>query len=210
MKKKIFVALIALAFVLSVISVAFADDKVSSKAKRSAQLVAALPPSDGVVSVDVKRLIEGALPQILSSNKATLDEILGKLEDVKSKTGIDLTRFEQVAIGINTKRISASQFVFEPVILARGSYDADGLIAIAKLASKGKYREETVGSKTIYVFSAKELIDENKPKVGNNIFNKLFDKMFDGMTSEFALTSYDSGTLAFGTLGRVREVLESK
>lgn len=210
MKKKIFVAFIALGFVLSVIGLAFADDKASTKAKQSSQLVALLPASEGIVAVDVKRLVGEALPQILSANKPKLDEILVKLDELKTKTGIDLTRFDQVAIGVKTKRISAKTFEVEPVVLARGSYDVGSLLAIAKFASKGKYREETVGNRTIYIFSAKDIAKDNKPKPTGTLIDSVFDKMFDSMATEFALTSYDPGTIAFGTVARVRETIESK
>lgn len=210
MKKKIFVAFVGLAFVLSVISMAFADDKVSKKSKQSSQLVAVLPASDGIFTIDVKRLVAEALPQILSANQPKLNEILGRLDEVKTKTGIDLTRFEQVAVGVKTKKITSTRIEFEPIVLARGSYDSGGLVAIAKLASKGKYREETVGNRTIYIFSAKEIANDNKPKSSGTFIDSIFDKMFDGLSSEFALTSYDSETLAFGSLARVRETIESK
>jgi hypothetical protein len=210
MKKKIFVTFIALAFVLSVISMAFADDKVAKNAKQSSQLVAALPASDGIFAIDTKRLIDEALPQILSANEPLLNKILGTLADVKTKTGIDLTRFEQVAVGIKANQVSGTKYEFEPIILARGNYDADGLVAVAKLASKGKYREETVGNRTIYIFSAKDIVEDNKPKQNGTFIDSIFDKMFDSLTKEFALTSYDSGTLAFGSLNRVRETIEAK
>lgn len=210
MTKKIIVALIALAFILSVIIPALADDKAEKKAKQASQLVSILPASDGVVSVDVKRLVNEALPQILSGNQPKLNEILSKIEEVKNKTGIDLTRFEQVAVGVKSKQTSASKFEFEPIFLARGTYDTNGLIAVAKLASKGKYREEKVGNRAIYIFSIKEIIEENKPQNDKNIMQKMLDKVFLGVGDEFALTSYNTNTLAFGSTARVKELLEGK
>ena len=210
MTKKIIVALIALAFILSVIIPALADDKANKNAKQATQLVAVLPDSDGIMSVDVKRLLNEALPQILSANQPMLNGILGKLDEVKAKTGIDLRRFEQVAIGVKAKQIAPSKFEFEPIILARGSYDAGALVAVAKLASKGKYREEKVGSQTIYIFSVKEIAEENKPKSGGSFMDKMLDKMLNSMNGEFALTSYNTNTLALGSVVRVREMIESK
>jgi hypothetical protein len=210
MTKKIIVTLIALAFILSVIIPALADDKANKNAKQATQLVAVLPDSDGIMSVNVKRLLNEALPQILSANQPKLNGILGKLDEVKTKTGIDLSRFEQVAIGVKANQISPSKFEFEPVILARGSYDAGALVAVAKLASKGKYREEKIGGQTIYIFSAKEIAEENKPQSNGSFMDKMFDKMLGSFNGEFALTSYDTSTLAFGSVPRVREVIESK
>lgn len=212
MTKKIIVALIALAFILSVLIPAFADDKAGAKnSKQSAQLVAVLPASDGIMSVDVKRLLSEALPQILSGNQPELNRILGKFETIKTKTGIDLKRFEQVAVGVKANQVSPSKFEFEPIILARGSYEAGALVSIAKLASKGKYREEKIGNRTVYIFSIKEILAENKPQSKGSFFDKILDKMFNSSAnSEFALTAYDAKTLAFGSVNRVRELIEGK
>ncbi len=211
MLKKVIVAIIALAFVLSVLIPALANDKSNKKTKQTSQLVAILPASDGIAAIDVKRLLDEALPQILSANQPQLNKILGKFDEIRDKTGIDLRRFEQVAVGVKTKQTSATTFEFEPLILARGSYEAGGLIAVAKIASNGKYREEKVGNQTIYVFSAKEIVKENKPKSSGSFIDKMLDKVLgSSMIGDFALTSYDAGTLAFGSVSRVKEMIEGK
>lgn len=210
MTKKIIVALIALTFILSVLIPAFADDKAAKNSKQSTQLVAVLPASDGIMSVDVKRLLSEALPQILSANQPELTRILGKFDEIKTKTGIDLRRFEQVAVGVKANQVSPSKFEFEPIILARGSYDAGALVALAKLASKGKYREEKIGNRTIYIFSIKEILEENKPQSKGSFMDTILGKLFNSTNSEFALTAYDTTTLAFGSIARVRETIEGK
>ena len=211
MVKKIVVVFIALAFVLSAIAAAFAGDVTKKETNQTSQLVALLPESDGIMTMDVKRLLDEALPQILSGNQARLDEILGKIDEIKTKTGFDIRRFEQVAIGVKGKRVSAKEMDFEPVLLARGTYDTNGLVALAKIASKGKYRTEKVGNQTVYLFSIKEIAEDNKPKNGgNSIFSKIIDGAMKGLSREVALAGYDSNTLAIGTFARVKETLEAK
>lgn len=210
MKTKIVVIFIALAFVLSAVAVAFADDKSGKNSKQTTQLVALLPQSDGVSAVDLKRLMNEALPQILSADKAKFDKLMAVVEDVKAKTGLDLMQFDHFAGGVKTTKDAAGKFQFEPVMLARGSYNASALVAIAKLVSKGKYREEKVGSRTIYIFSSKEILDDNKPKAKGNVFDSLIDKMIGSLTNEIAVTSYDQKTVAFGSTARVREMIEGK
>ncbi|MEZ5427761.1 MAG: hypothetical protein R2747_15940 [Pyrinomonadaceae bacterium] len=208
MIKKIIAAGIALIFVLSVIGLAFAGDEKS--AAQAPQLAAMLPESDGIMTVDVQRVFNQMLPQILSANQPKLDKMMAKVEEVKNKTGIDLRRFEQVAVGVKTRPGAGGNMDFEPVILARGTYDSNHLVEFAKLAAKGDYRTEKLGDRTIYIFSPKNMIDENKPKSDNSFFGKIINKIFINLDKEFALTSYDRNTLAFGSVARVREVIEAK
>ncbi len=210
MKKKIFIIFIAFTFALSAIGLVSADDKASKNKKLSSQLSASLPASDGVLAIDVKRLVSESLPQILSSNKPKLDGILGKIEEIKEKTGIDLTRFESVAVGLKAKQTSPGEFEFEPVILARGTYDSGGLVALAKIVSKGNYREETVGNRTFYIFSVKEIAEEHLPKAKDGFIDSMIGKIFGKIGGEFALTSFDDKTIAFGSVARVRETIEGK
>lgn len=210
MKNKFFALLVAFAFVLNGIGTAFADTNPKKKAGQTSQLVALLPASDGVMTLDVQRLFNDALPQILSGNQSMLTDIVGKIDEIKTKTGIDLRQFQQVAVGVAAKQISAKEIDFEPVVLARGTFNAGALLAVAKLASKGKYREEKIGDKTVYVFTMKDVVEENKPQTKNSWFDKAIDRMFAGLSREFAITSYDNNTLAIGSLARVRETLQVK
>ncbi len=210
MKNKFFALLVAFAFVLNGIGTAFADTNPKKKAGQTSQLVALLPASDGVMTLDVQRLFNDALPQILSGNQSMLTDIVGKIDEIKTKTGIDLRQFQQVAVGVAAKQISAKEIDFEPVVLARGTFNAGALLAVAKLASKGKYREEKIGDKTVCVFTMKEVAEENKPPTKNSWFDKAIDRMFAGLSREFAITSYDNNTLAIGSLARVRETLQVK
>lgn len=144
-----------------------------------------------------------------------LTDILGKIDEIKNNVGIDLRQFEQVAVGVKSKQISAADIDFEPIVLARGSFNAGALLAVAKVASKGKYREEKIGDKTVYVFTMKDLIDKNKPSTNNpqakdSIFEKAINKMFAGLSRELAVTVYDNNTLAIGSLARMRETFDTK
>ncbi len=212
MKKKIFALLVAFAFGVNTAAVAFAD--VKNKNERQAQSLAALlPASDAVVAFNAQRLVNEALPQILSANQPMLKDILGKIDEVKNKTGVDLRQFEQFALGVSSKRNQAKEFDFEPVVLARGSFNAGALISLAKIALNGKYREEKVGDKIVYIFTppAPKIVPLNKKTQSNGSASKrALDKMFDKLSREFAVSSYDNNTLAIGTTARVRETLQAK
>ncbi len=215
MKKKIFALFVVCAFVLNGISTAFADIKSKKNVRQAPQLVALLPASEGASILNVQKFFNEALPQTLSDNQPMLSSILDKIDEIKNKTGIDLRQFEQIAVGVQSKRLSPVQIDFEPIVLARGTFNAGALIAVAKVASKGKYREEKIGGKTVYVFTLKELVEKdksstNKPTGKNSIFEKTIDKMFSGLSRELAVTVYNNNILAIGSLARVRELFDAK
>jgi len=181
-----------------------------TRVKQANQLVALLPASDAVVAFDSKRFLNDALPTLLSANQPALAQITAKLDEVQQKSGIDLRQFDQVAAGFTMKQGAGKDVDFDPVIVARGEIKAGALVGIAKLASNGTYREEKIGDRTVYVFSARELGKKNIPAATNSKIAGAVGRAVDGLTNEIAVTSIDSNTLAFGSLVRVREALEAK
>ncbi len=206
MTRKIFTILIAFAFVAGTIGYVSADDKTK---KDSSELAVLLPESDMVMTMDAERFLDVALPQILSANQAKLKQVNNIIAEVKSKTGLDLREFRQVAVGVRSKQISSVETDFEPVVLARGTINAKTLVSVAKLASNGKYKTEEVGGRTIYIFSPKDLIEQHKDKIkgGNSLFDKTLDKMSKSFSKDIAVAAYDSNTIAFGIPSRVRETV---
>jgi len=211
MIKKIFAFTLAMLFLLN--ASAFADTKKPRGKKAASQtnrLVALLPASDGVMFLDVQRLLNEALPQILSANPAKLNEINEQIEQLKTQTGFDVRQFEQIAVGVTLKQTTTAKNTVDPVILARGKYNSDALLTLAKIALKGKYREEKVGNKAFYVFAAREILAEHKAKFNGNSMLKIFDFLSKKMPPEIAVTTVDANTLAIGSIARVRETVESK
>jgi hypothetical protein len=207
MKSKIFAWLLVIAFILGVVGLGLAET--NEKSAKANSLAMLLPSSDAALTFDSKRFFGEALPQILSGNQPLLGEVLAKVDEIKNKTGLDARQFDQVAVGINIKRTAANQTDFEPLILARGQFNAAGLVAVAKIASNGKYREEKIGEKTVYVFSAQETLAQYRGKTGNSMIAKVLEYVIKGLDRELALTSYDNNTLTLGSLARVREMFDA-
>lgn len=208
MRNKFSAVFIAFAFVLN--GIAFAADKPDDSNKQINQLAAFLPASDGVLTINITRLLNEAMPQVLVNKPQMLDGINGKIDAIREKTGLDLRQFEQVAVGVATKQISAKEIDLEPAVLLRGKYDAGALVTLAKIASKGKYREEKSGDKTIYIFAPKEIIEQNKPATKDGKGGDAIDRIINRLSKEVAVASFDNKTLAVGTLARVRETLTGK
>jgi hypothetical protein len=168
-------------------------------------LANSLPASDAVLNIDMKRMFEVALPQILTSKPTEFAKMNTKIDEIRSRTGIDVRLFEKVAVGLAVKQ-NGKKTEVEPLVLAQGKFSSNALIALAKVAAKGKYREEKIGDKTIYVFNAKEIIEENAPKAKAS----MFDKVLAMFSSEMAVTSFNDNTLTLGSLVRVKEMFEGK
>lgn len=175
----------------------FADTK--AKRAASGQLVALLPDSDGVAVFDVRRFFTEAMPQVLASNQPMLAKITADIDEFKQKTGIDVRQFDEVAVGVATRQISAKKYDIDPVVIARGQMTSAALIGAAKLASNSKYREERIGGRAMYVFDAAK-VATTSGQVQNVV----------GNMTEVAVASLDDRTIAFGDVARVRMTLEGK
>ena len=81
------------------------------------------------------------------------------------------------------------------------------MIAVAKLASNGTYREEKIGDRTVYIFSVKDVANETVSKNSNSKMAGYLDKAIQGLSKEIAVTSLDKNTLVIGLPSRVRETL---
>lgn len=209
MKKRIITGLALFAFAVNIGTVALADVPSKAKAPRASQLVALLPAADGVATVDTKAFFGTALPMVLSANQPLLAKVTGHLDEFKGKTGIDLQQFDQMAIGFTARQIAGRKFDIEHVVLARGQVNAAFLVGAAKLAANGKYREERIGSRTVYVFAAREIAAEHKPQTTGAKAAGV-EKGISKIPGEIAVTVYDSNTIAFGSMPMLRPTLEGK
>ncbi len=209
MKNKLLSVLAGFAVVLSLGSYMFAQNV--NSVSEGYKLAKLLPESDAVILLDSRKLVTETLPQVLSANQPLLAKIMGKINNLKAETGLDLRDFENVAIGLKSQKVSETEIDFAPVLLARGKVDSKALISVAQLASDGKYHTEKIGSCTVYIFSTEKLIDNNKPKSDpkkdKSFINKTLDKVFNGLSKELAITTYDDNTIAVGSLDRVKEVI---
>ena len=158
-------------------------------------LLSALPESDAVAQVKVKRLLYEVLPSVMANNPAKLAELNANIDNFKTRTGLDPRTFDQLAIGVRytyptegiTKLITAG--------LAKGTFNAGAMVAAGRLASNGKYREEKYQGKSVYIFTLDESI-------------RLFG-IIDLKLRELAASPIDANTLALGDPNSVRSVIDA-
>ncbi|HEX3101909.1 MAG TPA: hypothetical protein VHQ01_08965, partial [Pyrinomonadaceae bacterium] len=207
MKTSPFAAAVIAVLLLNFVGLASVDDRSVAKKRQVNRLVTLLPASEGVAIFEAKRFLNDALPKILAANQPMLADIMSKINEVENRTGIDLRKFDQVAVGVAYKQISAKEIDYEPVAIASGDINAGALVAVAKLASNGAYREEKIGDHTVYVFTAKDVIQKTSVKTTNSKITGVVDDALKGITKEIAVASLDKNTLVMGSLARVRETL---
>ena len=194
--------------VLNLSGLALADTRKAKTKRQSNALVGMLPASDGVATFDVKRFFNDALPKVLSANQPMLDKIIGHLTEMENKTGIDVRKFQQVAVGVTMRSNAKNGVDVDPVAIARGDFSADSLISTGKAAAQGKFREEKVGDRNVVIFPAKDVVKKNVPAGVNPANLKIFGTVIDGMPDEIAVTALDTTTLVIGSLSRVRQTLD--
>src|SRR4028118_1122914 len=101
---KTFLALF-LAFVVAISVTAFAaNDIVTQTAQTNNSLVALLPASDAVITLNMKRLLNDGLPQILVAKPDKLAQLNAQMDEIKAKTGIDPRSFEQIVVGASLRQ----------------------------------------------------------------------------------------------------------
>lgn len=205
MKRKLLAIVTLSVLLLNSAAFAAAVDRAGRAADASA-IVALLPASDGVVVFDIKRFLDSALPQLLSGNQAMLAEVTRAMDDARARTGIDVRQFDVLAAGITAIKVKEGEYDFDSVLIARGQVDSGAVLAAAKIASKGKYREEKAGERTIYIFEARDVAAAapSVPQAGTKTAG-LMKKALGGFSKEMAAVAIDSNTIAFGSVEKVKE-----
>jgi hypothetical protein len=210
------IRLLALATLLCLVATFAAVSAAETRGKRvkrvrASRLVTLLPASDGIILFDSKRFLNESLPSVLSANQPMLSEIMLKLNETAARTGIDLRKFDEIAVGVNIKQVAPGNTDFDPVAIASGDINAGALLAVAKLASSGTYREEKVAGRPVYVFAAKDVMQKTSGvTVTNSKIAAAVDKAIRGLTDEVAVAAYDQGSVVLGSFARVKETLEAR
>jgi hypothetical protein len=169
--------------------------RTASIPKQAPTLLSALPPSDAVAVINVKRVLDEALPKLMAENPAKLADVTNELAKFKTQTGLDPRSFDQIALGLSYKYPREGVTKISTVALARGTFNPGAMVAAGRLAANGKYVEQKYQGKTIYVFSLERQI-------------RLFG-LWDLKVRELAVSTLDGNTLALGDLEAVHGVIDA-
>ena len=167
----------------------------SANAPTPADALSYLPASDAIALIDVRRLLNQTLPRILAQDPAKLAQANAEVEKFKARTGIDPRSFDRVVLGTRYVYPTPNVTKLETVAIARGTFDAQALVAAGRIAANGKYREEKYHGATIIVISINDQM-------------KLFG-FWNMKVNELAVCGLDGSTLAIGDLGIVRAAIDA-
>ncbi|HET6892637.1 MAG TPA: hypothetical protein VFH31_16150 [Pyrinomonadaceae bacterium] len=194
MKNKLrFIALSASVLLVACLGLIHAQTRPAASPTPSNSLLTALPPSDAVALVKVKRVFDEVIPKLLAANTTKLSEVNSRIEQFKTRTGLDPRSFDELALGLRYTHPSPGVTKVETVGIARGTFSAEAMKAAGKAAAGGGYREEKYQGKVIHVYSVNEQL-------------KLFG-LVDLRIRELAVSLLDANTLAVGDLARVRTTI---
>ena len=154
-----------------------------------------LPPSDAVIFVDVRRLLNEAIPGVFASEPAKLAQVSTQIDSFKTKTGIDPRSFDRLAVGLRYTYPAAGITKVESVAIARGTFNAGTVVAAGRLAANGKFQEQKYKGATIYVFSLNDQV-------------RLFG-LFNLRVSDLAVSILDANTVAMGSPLSVRGAIDA-
>src|SRR5918994_103407 len=91
-------------------------------------VAASLPASEAVALVKVRRLLDEALPAMLASNPARLVEANARIENFKTRTGIDARAFDELALGFGYEYLPSGAMKVTTVGLAQGTFSPASLV----------------------------------------------------------------------------------
>jgi len=117
------------------------------------------------------------------------------MDKFKTRTGVDPRAFDRVVLGLRYTYPSPKVTKLETVAIARGTFDAKALAAAARIAAKGKYREEKYRGATILIITINDQM-------------KLFG-VWDIRVNDLAVCALDPNSLAIGTLANVRAAIDA-
>lgn len=176
---------------------AAAQSQSAQSAAAQSAILASLPASDAVLVVDTRRLLNEGLPRAFNNNAAELARVNAEIDDFKKKYGLNARDFERVAVGTSFGETASGATTMEAVAVMQGRFDAGAMVAAARVAAGGKYRQEQHGGKTIHIFDLNE-----QPRV------RLLG-LFSVRLTELAVATLDANTLALGKLSRVRAAIDA-
>lgn len=156
--------------------------------------LATLPASDVVLFADVRRIVSEAMPRALAGQPELLAKMMGMVNEVKAKSGLNPLAIERVAVGVKLIGPMKPGMRKENIgiaIIAQGDFDANALLAFIKRESEGKAVEETYGGKVIY--------SEPRPE----------PPRMKAEREIAAVTLLDANTLAIGDLPQIRATIDA-
>ncbi len=169
--------------------------------------LATFPDSQAVLFINAQRIVNEVMPKVMPPADYR------KMLDESKKIGFDVRGLQFAAAGVRFNEDAPAGTPPEFVIVVRGNFNADSMLALGKIALAARdlpSRTETYGSKSIEIIDAETLskmTGKTPETLGNADGEAPKPKPFP--YSEFAVTALDSNTLVAGVPAFVRSAVDA-
>lgn len=156
-----------------------------------------LPEADALLYLNPQRIINEVLPKFLPAKD--LEEMRKGFETAKQQAGIDPAKIEYIVVAVRFKKPTAELNFQAPelMIVSGGDFSAEGLLALARMASQGKLRDEKYGDKTIGLMTIEPLAKESEKTPLLKSFGEL------------GVVTLNANTIAAGSPGYLRAAIDA-
>jgi len=178
-------------FLLSLIALMLLAAPAAVRAQDARSALTNFPESQAVLYVNARRLINEAAPSVVPP------EVLNK-GLAEAKQFIDLNGLEYMIAGARLKGDLSAKQMPEFLFIVRGNFSAEALLSGARMLGQEMYTQETVGTKTISLFTL------NKPASADGTQNS---KKFP--VDQIAAVALDANTIAVGIPAYLRDAIET-
>jgi hypothetical protein len=159
---------------------------------RAQSIIANLPESDAVVTVNLPRMVNESLPRLLTAEQ--MSGVRSALAKAKQVAGFDVSNIDSAVVGLRFNR-SAPLTMPGMLFVMRGSFKADALVSLVKFGLAGKTHDEKYGAKTLTLLKLSDLL----PAGGSAATQRAV---------EIALVALDGGTIAVGIPAYVKAAID--
>lgn len=163
--------------------------------QKQGDLFTFLPQSNGIVVVDVRRLLNETLPRVFATDTEKLTRVNSDIDQFKVETGVDPRAVDRAVLGTRYTYPSTNVTKLETVAIVQGKFDLKAIAAAGRKKAQGNFREEKYRGATIMIF-------------GINDQMKLFG-LWNLRVHELAVSGLNGNTLAIGSRATVRAAIDA-
>jgi len=169
----------------------------SAAAQAIVSSLSILPDADTLIYINPQRILNELVPKFLPPKD--VQGMRSAFEQAKQMAGIDPTKVDYIVIATRFRK-PTDDLNFQPpefMVVASGDFSAESLIALARVASGGKLRDETYGTKTMGLMTIDPLVKEAE----KNPILKSF--------TEMGIVSLNDNTIAAGSPRYLRAAIDA-
>lgn len=174
---------------------------VVASAQTAREILSTFPDSQALLYVNTRRVFEEALPRVVPAQ-----ELEKGFADIQKETSFDVRSIHFVAVGARFKEPFSTKVPPDFVVLVKGTFNADALLSLARMAAQGSYRQETYKGRTLDIFNfAKK--ETPATTQGNQAPPKQQSTPFP--IPELAAVTFDPNTVMIGVPDFVRTAVDA-